>query len=205
MAEKSSVFKETYAHYLDRIADVDLAAVAKRLGGEATDDGFCIPFFGRPYAVAPSGVTDPEGKRAPFDVCIVLFKSILMCPEVLPEAGEWTAFREFKDAAPLGGYFSANALNAMVKAFTGRLDALGRAAEIIGGRPPEESLTYDLALVFDALPRIPLLMLFNDAEEGFDARCSILFRKSTEVYLDMECVGILGAQLAGYLKAAAEG
>ena len=205
MADTSSVFKETYAHYLERIADVDLAAVATRLGGEATAEGMRILYFGRAHTVTAAGVTDHEGKRAPFDVCIVLFKSILMCPEVLPEAGDWTAFRQFKDAAPLGGYFDANALTAMAKTFSGRLEALEKAAKILGGRPPEESLSYDLALVVNALPRIPMLVLFNDAEEGFDARCSILFRKSTETYLDMECVGILGAQLAGYLKAAAEG
>lgn len=204
MTEKSSVFKETYAYYLDRIADADLAAVATRLGGEATAEGFRIPFFGQPHGVSPGGVIDPDGNRAPFDVCIVLFKSILMCPEALPEAGDWTAYREFKDAAPLVHYFAANAENALINAFSGRLDALGRAAETMGGRVPTESLSYDLALVFDALPRIPLLMLFNDADEGFDARCSILFRKSTEAYLDMECVGILGAQLAGYLKDAAK-
>lgn len=204
MTEKSSVFKETYDHYREKIRAVDLAAVATPLGGEPVADGVRILFFGRPFMVTRSGVTDDQDRRAPFDVCIVLFKYILMCPDSPPEAGEWTAYRDFKNAAPLIHYFAANAENAVVKAFSGKVDALHRAAKSLGGRPPTEALSYDLAYCFDALPRVTLLMLFNDAEEEFDAQCSILFRRNTESYLDMECVGILGAQLASYIKDAAE-
>jgi len=149
--------------------------------------------------------TDDRGRKARFNACIVLFKYILMCPDSPPEVGEWTAYRDFKNAAPLIHYFAANAENAVAKTFSGRIDALRQAAESLKGRAPVEALSYDLALSFDALPRVPLLMLFNDAEEGFEARCSILFRRSVESYLDMECLGILGAQLAGYLNVARNG
>jgi Domain of unknown function (DUF3786) len=205
MAEKSSVFKETYEYYLEKIQGIDLAAVAGPLGGERIGGGLRIPFFHRGYTVTPAGVTDDAGRRAPFDVCIVLFKSLVMCPGQPPETGEWTAYRDFRDAAPLVHYFAANAENAVAAAFSGRLKALETAAGVLGGRPPAEALSYDLATEFDALPKIPMLLLFNDAEEGFEARCSILFRKSTEAYLDMECVGILGHLLAAYLKEAPVG
>ncbi|UCF91978.1 MAG: DUF3786 domain-containing protein [Desulfobacterales bacterium] len=203
MTEKSPVFNKTYDHYLEKIRAADLAAAAAPLGGEPAADGLRIPFFGRPFMVTRSGVTDEQGRRARFDVCIVLFKYILMCPDSPPAIGEWTAYRDFKDAAPLVHYFAANAENAVAEAFSGKVDALRRAAASLRGRAPAEALCYDLALAFDALPRVTMLMLFNDAEAGFAARCSILFRRSTASYLDMECVGILGAQLAGYLKEAA--
>ncbi|MFC1856631.1 DUF3786 domain-containing protein [Thermodesulfobacteriota bacterium] len=205
MTEKSSVFKETYGYYLEKIRAIDLAAVATPLGGEPVADGIRIPFFGRPFTVTRRGVSDDQGHRAPFGVCIVLFKYILMCPDPPPEVREWTAYRDFKDAAPLVHYFAANVENAVARAFSGRVGALRRAAVSLRGRAPAEALSYDLALSFDALPRVTMLMLFNDAEKGFAAWCSILFRRSTESYLDMECVGILGAQLVGYLKDAAEG
>ena len=203
MAKAAAVFKETYHHYLEQIASVDFSAVTPVLGGEVVGDGLCIPFFGRPVTVTAQGMTDENGERASFDACIVLFKAILMCPAAVPEAGAWTAYREFKDAAPLVRYFAANAEKAVAKGFSGRLDDLGRAVRALGGRAPAESMNYDQAAVFDALPRVPMLMLFNDSEDGFEASCSILFRKSVETYLDMECVGMLGAQLAAQLKAAA--
>ena len=38
MNEKSSVFEETYNDYLTRIADLDLARIAGRLGAEMVGD-----------------------------------------------------------------------------------------------------------------------------------------------------------------------
>lgn len=203
MTNASPVFKETYHHYLEKIAGVDFSVVAPVLGGEAVGDGLRIPFFGKPVTVTAQGMTDEDGERASFDACIVLFKAILMCPAAVPEAGAWTAYREFKDAAPLVHYFAANAEKAVSTAFSGRVEDLNRAVASLAGRPPAESLSYDAAAVFDTLPRVPMLMLFNDSEDGFEASCSILFRRSAEAYLDMECVGILGAQLAAGLKRSA--
>jgi dienelactone hydrolase len=52
---------------------------------------------------------------------------------------------------------------------------------------------------FDALPKIPILLLFNDADDEFPAQCLLLFERRAEKYLDMECLAILGWLLAGYL------
>ena len=47
-----------------------------------------------------------------------------------------------------------------------------------------------------ALPRIPLLLLFNDADDEFAAQCAILFERRADRYLDMECLAIIGSLLA---------
>ena len=53
---------------------------------------------------------------------------------------------------------------------------------------------------FDALPKVPLLLLFNDNDAEFPAQCLLLFEKRTEKYLDMECVAMVGMLLYEYLK-----
>jgi len=57
---------------------------------------------------------------------------------------------------------------------------------------------------FPALPKIPVLMLFNDADEEFPARCRVLFERRAENYLDMECLAMVGMLLFEYLKPAAD-
>ena len=52
---------------------------------------------------------------------------------------------------------------------------------------------------FRALPRVPLLLLFNDADEEFPAEARILFRANAERILDMECLAILGWLLSSKL------
>ena len=61
------------------------------------------------------------------------------------------------------------------------------------------SETYDLALQFHALPRIPVLLNFNDRDDLFPASVSVLYRASAECFLDMECLAITGTLLAGRL------
>jgi hypothetical protein len=41
-----------------------------------------------------------------------------------------------------------------------------------------------------ALPRISLLLLFNDGDEEFPAKCTVLFQRHAEYYLDPECLAI---------------
>jgi hypothetical protein len=69
----------------------------------------------------------------------------------------------------------------------------------MGGYPPDIHLSHDLSMTFDALPKIPLLLTFNDREDEFPAQCSVLFQKQTENYLDMECTAGLGNMLAAML------
>jgi hypothetical protein len=65
-------------------------------------------------------------------------------------------------------------------------------------------LSYDLVMQFPALPRVPLLMLYNDEEEPFPAQCSVLLQRGAPRYMDMECMAMLGMVLAARLQAAVE-
>jgi len=47
------------------------------------------------------------------------------------------------------------------------------------------------------------IVLFNDADDEFPADCKVLFERSAEHYLDMECLAITGSFLAGNLINAA--
>ena len=60
----------------------------------------------------------------------------------------------------------------------------------------DDGASYDLSMHLPVLPKIPVLVRFNDRDEEFPAQSVLLFQKSTEVYLDMECVAILGTYLA---------
>jgi len=99
-------------------------------------------------------------------------------------------------------YFAHDVEGAVASFFSGRLDDLKRAGKTLGGYPPTLDVSYDHVLQFDALPRIPEIMLFNDADDEFPATCSILFESRAETYLDPECIAMLGWQLFNRLRKA---
>ena len=200
MPQKSSIFEKTYQDYLTRIADLDLKEFEEKLGIQVAEGNAVIPFFGRPYTVSGQGIQDPEGRKPHLSTCVILCKYLLMCPSYQPRDTNWVTFKDFKDAAPLINSFAATVTNPLSRMFSGRPSALENAGAKLGGYSPAETFPYDVSIQFDALPRIPVLLLFNDRDEEFPAQCSVLFEKRTEAYLDMECVAMAGMLLYNYLS-----
>jgi len=149
--------------------------------------------------VSKDGIAREDGRRPQLGTCVVLSKYFLMCPSVEPSNTEWASYRDFKDSGPLAVYWANEVEAALVDAFAGRTDDLEKAAEKLGGYAPDEDFPYDVCYCFDALPKISMLLLFNDVDDEFPARCTILFQARAEEHLDGECLAMLGAQLSGRL------
>ena len=204
MNEKSSVFEETYANYLVQIGRLDFKKIADRLGAEMVGEELIIPVFGKPLRVSAAGITRPSGGRPNFSVCVILFKYLLLCPDHDPVGNDWVSFKDFRDSAPFAGAFFNYTEVPLAKYFSGRLNDLDAACRGIQGHPPAATFSYDLCMQFDALPKIPVLLLYNDADEEFAAQCAVLFERRAENFLDMECLAMVGMLLFEWLKRAAD-
>ena len=200
--KKSPVFKETAQYYLRQLERLPLEALASRLGLEEVRDGKgAIRILGRLFHLEPGRFTGPDGLPAPFEALVVVSRYLLGAPQTAPADEAWTAYRDFPDAAPLVSYFRSNAEAPVAKTFAGRIDELAARCARLGGQPLDRGLPYDLALKIDALPRVPIFLLFNDADEEFGAECRLLFERRAAAYLDMESTAILGVMLSAALTA----
>ena len=199
MTEKAVVFETTYRDYLARIAAIDFLARADRLGAEVVGEALRIPLYGKVFDLSRDGVSGPDDIPVNFAIRVVLCCYVLQCPDSVPPAGGWMTYREFRNAGPLVSYFQANTHKIIETAFAGNLAGLAQACRQLGGRPFEDGSSYDLSLTFPFLPRIPVLLRFNDRDEEFPAQCAVMFPQSAEAFLDMECMAIGGTLLAGTL------
>ena len=201
---KSKVYEQTYKDYLKQVAELDLAFLAKNLDVPISGDEIVIPFFNLPYRVSASGIKDPAGNQPHLSLSVILCKYLLMCPMVEPLGGNWTSFKDFKDAAPLVQAFNNTVIRPITETFAGKTAELEKAARYIGCYEPGEAYPYDVSYQFDVLPKVSGLLLFNDADEEFPAQCTVLFEKRVEKYLDMECLAMVGMLLGEFLKAGAK-
>ena len=199
-SHRSPIFETHLNDYLKQVNRLDLTRFAEKLGVEIRTDKIIVPFMGRNYEIGQNNIMGPAAKKVDYAISVVLCKYLLLCPDHLPDATQWQTFKDFKSAAPLISYFSDNVEKTISIHFSGRLEALKAAADALEGRPPDISLSYDLAVCFRPLPKVPLLLLYNDADEEFDADCSVLFEKRAEDYLDMECLAMVGSIFAERLK-----
>jgi len=198
--EKEHIYEQTYKDYLSRIAAIDLKFTADKLDLKLHNEAVIIPFFGKSYRVSSEGIADPSGKQPHLSISVILCKYLLMCPMIEPLGGRWMSFKDFKDAAPLAQAFFNSVTLPIAESFSQRLAALENVAKKIGGYPTAEDFPYDLSIQVDALPKVPLLLLFNDQDEEFPAQCSVLFEKRAEKFLDMECLAMVGMLFGQYLK-----
>jgi hypothetical protein len=199
-----SVFEKTFDHYLARIRQADLGPLEERLGVIVEDNDIVVPFFGKPYRVSDRDILDPSGKRPPLDICVILCKYILICPDESPAGQDWVTYKDFKESGPLTTYFSHDVEHALAAAFSGRVGLMAQAGERLGGYGPEMNLAYDFSMRFDGLPRVPVILLFNDADDEFPAKCTVLFQRRAEQYLDAESLAMLGRNLYFVLQKEAE-
>lgn len=197
---QSEIFEKIYRDYLDEVSSLDLKGIKDRLGIELDEGEAIIPFFGARHRISRRSIVDEQGRRPSHSVSVILCKYLLMCPKTEPSDADWVTYREFKDAAPFVRGFADNAEKPVGRLFSGRLSDLERAAGALAGRLADLGIASDLVMEFDALPRVPMLMLFNDRDEDFPAQCSLLFRKGAEKYLDMECLAMIGLVLPERLK-----
>ncbi|MFH1138537.1 MAG: DUF3786 domain-containing protein [Pseudomonadota bacterium] len=200
--EQAEVFERIYQDYLAEIARVDLGAVQAKLGFSVEGDEAVIPILGRPHRVSGRGIAGPDGSRPTHAVAVILSKYLILCPEFAPTAKEWVAYKDFKDATPFAAGFRDTAETPLARRFGGDLPGLEQAGQKLGGRRAEEDYSCELAMVFQPLPQVPILMIFYDRDEEFPARCSLLFERRAAKYLDPECLAMCGMVLSAWLQRA---
>lgn len=200
MIQKSEAFDRIIADYLQQIAGLDLVRRADRLGIAVEGRQAVIPFFGFDHRVTPEGVVGPGGRPASHAVSVILFKYLLLCPDAAPTGEEWVTYKDFKDAAPFVEGFLNTAERPVAKDFAGRSGELESACRRLGGRPAALGMTADLVVRFAALPKVPLALVFNDLDADFPAACTLLFQRSAQGYLDMECLAMCAMVMARWLR-----
>jgi Domain of unknown function (DUF3786) len=202
MVDSSDIFEKHYQEYCAQIAKIDFGSIRDRLGLVTDGDNMLIPFFNRSYLVSNNGIMDTSGNRPDYMVSVILAKYILLCPDQSHYDTEWVSFKDFKRVSHFTNvnYFSSDTERAIENHFSGQLNDLKNACEKLEGFHHEMKISYDLSMQFNALPRVSLLLLFNDSDEEFPAKCTVLFQKHAEYYLDPESLAMTSAFLARNLK-----
>ena len=197
--KRSAVFEETFQHYLEQTRRIDFLAKAGMLGVDIDGDSLIIPIYDKIYIFSEEGLREKKGEEVTPAVQVMICKYILTCNSDMETiTDKLVTYREFKNSGPLISYFTTNTNKTLESTFSANIDLLKERSQNIGG----EILTsdvYDLSLRFYAFPKIPVLVNFNDSDDLFPSKSSVLYRSTAEHYLDMECLAMTGTLLVGKL------
>lgn len=199
----TSIYEKTFHEQLKRLAKLNFEVLADRIGAAYKDGAISLPFFHETYTVSIDGIMGKAGRVSNHAVRTVLCQYLLRFPAIPPKQNDWTSFKDFRDAAPLVGYFK-NCEHSVSKYFSGKKAQLLTACLFLHGRVVSLFSGYELTVIFDVLPHLPLLLLYNDQDDEFPAHCNFLFKSGAQEILDMESLAIVGKVLADRVIAIAQ-
>ncbi len=167
--------------------------VASLGGAEYSDNAIRFSFWGIPRAISlPQWVArDAQGAPLPsFLQTLLLY--YFFTADGAPLTGRWVSFAELPNGRVYHSAFQGYSGDEIAGAFALDLEAFRRACENAGGIRCELG---DAAYRFDALPRMPLLLVYWLGDEDFPSSCKALFDASAAHYLPAEACAIVGSML----------
>jgi len=190
----------------EKVAPLDFAGLAKGVGAGYGEQNACpyvdLDYFSHRVRVFKDKVCYPEEARAnPWDA--ILLYNYLASQGKGDSTGTWITFQTLPNSVSktktlkrLEGELAAH--------FAGKQQQLEKAAVLLKAEPVGIAEDADLQLVFRPLPKVPVLLLFweADPEEDFPAQVHFLFDGNVSDYLDLESLLFLVEQLSNRLMAA---
>lgn len=98
----------------------------------------------------------------------------------------WLPYRDLKDGGPFSAYIKTHIEDRIAAGFSGRREVLRQRLAAIGGALYEDGVAGDLVMLLHPLPRVPVLCVFNDADDEFPAAFQFFFDGSAPEFLDLE-------------------
>jgi hypothetical protein len=190
----------------EKVAPLAFAGLAPGAGASfGEEDGrpyVDLDYFGHRLRVFKDKVGYPEGVAAnPWDA-ILLYNYLAFQGKSAP-TGKWITYQSLPNS--VSKTKTLKRLEAeLATHFAGRQAKLEEAAVKLGAEGVKVAEDADLQLLLRPLPKVPVLLLFweADPEEDFPAQVHYLFDGNVSDYLDLESLLFLVEQLSDRLMAA---
>jgi hypothetical protein len=176
-----------------KIAEIDLASAAKRLGAAFSDDKLTIKVLGKDFSV------DSKGNLSS-DIHIHAWVAMPVVNYIIdgagsPVSGKWVPLRELPNGKTwyrLFGQRCEKPLKHIADTYT---DLFEDMIHLFNGRQVENHYESDISLVLHPLPKVPILICYWKPEDGLESSLNIFFDSTAEDNLHIESIYALGAGL----------
>lgn len=185
----------------ERAASMDIKDLPARIGGELMEiDGetvLSLPYFTNTLFIKEGVISHANGSQLNHWEQVFVFNHLAQGGEALP-TGEWKALEAFPNTVSKVKSMKAHVEAPLRERFTGNVKALRSAAATIGGKDKTREMgSADAAIQLQPLPRVPVMIMFWDAEpeDGMEAAVKLLFDKTVIQHLDIESIMFLSERI----------
>ena len=200
---KRDMAKEALEWAKQKSASMKLDDIALRIGGVlATIKGITqitLPYFNSQILITKDKIVDASGNELTKNEQTFVYIHMAQGGIAKP-SGNMKSFKEFPNTVSKIVSMRDYVETPLKKAFTSNLKELALSCENAGGKNVKDQYeSPDLAWHFSAFPKIPVVLIFWDEDDGFEADVKLLFDETIIEHLDIESIMFLSEHLAKML------
>lgn len=194
--ERTDHYELTCEKWREIFLGLDQQELAKRFSMQQDEDAWYIEYYHRCYRLdKKSGrIVWKENPDMPlsFNTLMSIYNLFYYSKPYAQVRGEFVPFRQVKRAAPFDPAFQKTVIRVLAKSFEGHADLLEKACLAMGGTKIPQG---DVGYVVKAFDWMPVMVVFWDADEEFEAQANILFDADITDFLHEETVVCIGSEL----------
>ena len=177
----------------DKVAKIDLAAAAERVGGMLVNDSLVVKSMGKDFAVDRQGKVSSEcHTHAGLTIPLLSYIVESSGREI---TGDWVPFRELPDGAPMAPLFVRKGEQALKQLIDKHTDLLELLIDIFSGQRTVDGFSADIAVVLYPLPKLPIMICYWKPEEDMGSELNLFFDSSAGQHLDIRSIYSLAVGL----------
>ncbi len=195
----------------ERSASMVLAELPDRIGGTLVELSgepvLRLPYFNTHVYIRLADIDRSDGAELTRWEKVFIYNHLAQGGHRRP-TGLWKGFQEFPNTVSKVKTMAGQVEAPLAACFHGRVAMLRQAAARIGGVDvTHNDNNADVALHFQPLPRVPVMLLFwdEDVVDGFGATAKLLYDETVTDHLDIESIVFLSERLRQLLCAANDG
>lgn len=186
-----------------RAASMQIKDLEPRIGGRTVErEGrtvLLLPYFQDHVIISSGGMEKENGEDLSRLEQTFLYNHMAQGGISRP-TGKWTGFQEFPNTVSKIKSMREHVEKPLADRFSGRATELKNICEQAGALDVSDTFgSSGMKFRFAPLPRLPVLLSFQDADEEFDAECRLLFDETATEHLDIESILFLSERLKDLL------
>ena len=201
--EKISNYEKLCQEWAEKFTQMDHLRL-QRLLPELRREGnvLVLRHFGRGLAIdrRTGQIAARDGGPLSWNERLNVYTLFAYCREGAALTGKWVPFRSIPGAGAFAPAFDRGVLRPLAATFSGKTEALRRAAAALGGTPLTRC---DAGFLLPAFACIPMQLLFWDGDDEFPAQANLLYDAGVTDFIHVEStVTLAGVALTRLAEAA---
>lgn len=201
MTNHTNHYQELYEKWRGSYLAMDRTALKERFHLRADSGAHYITYYRQEYRIDQQNgsltLSGDPNRQPPLGTAIQIYTLFHYAKPDAFVCGQFVPFREVKRAAPFDPAFQRTIIAPFCKAFNGHAELLRRSCEILGGKPVSRG---DAGYIIHAFDWMPVMMIFWDGDDEFDAQATLLFDANITDFIHEESVVGIGADLVRRLR-----